>query len=607
MEMMRFGQMCRSAGFALALGVGLQGCATTMRRGPSASDSLVAGERLGGVVDDYWRYLRVSRPDLVARTNDIVSALPDPTQDRSKKDAQLARAALASLDNVQVDALTEDAYVTWSTLRWEMEALSGWAAFHWTNIFDLSPGISVLDRSRTILSSQSIPDPGAAQRFTGLVTMMPGMLSALRKEYEERSRRGIRMSRPQAQRAITHVREMITPPDFSPFGLPRDFQVSADTWWHAPLARTVGDIITQRLNPQLDSLATFLERERELASDTLGLSRLPGGAAHYATLLRYHSTLDITPEDAHAIGLREVARLASFAAAARRDAGLPVSRDSLRAMLKRDSAFVFDERISIPEKAAQLYESSVKEMEPHFRQAPNMGLSIGVMVDPFDLSPLTSYEPATFARPSATYRINVDQLVARSALLLPGLVMGDLMPGYHLQQGAQLESPTLPMFRRLGSHDGFVGGWTIYAMGVADSLSTKLAPWQRFGLRLRELAAACGLVVDTGINALGWTHADALTFLRAYLPDDDTWLEREFILTAVESPGTLTGAALGARELRGLRRWAMRELGARFTLAAFHQEVLRVGSVPLPVLGAHLERWIWEQNHPAPPDTGSRR
>ena len=134
-----------------------------------------------------------------------------------------------------------------------------------------------------------------------------------------------------------------------------------------------------------------------------------------------------------------------------------------------------------------------------------------------------------------------------------------------------------------------------------------LAPWQRFGVRLHELSAACGLVVDTGINALGWTREQALEFLRAYLPDDDAVLQREYIDVASESPGTLAAAALGARELRGLRRWAMRELGDRFSLAAFHREVLRVGSVPLPVLGSHLERWIWEQKTAVRPDAGVRR
>lgn len=559
------------------------------------------------MVDDHWRHLIFSRPDFVARTNAAITSLPDPTQDRSKRDAQFARAALTALDEIDVAALAEDDYVTWLALRWEMEAMAGWAAFHWTNIFDLSPGISVLDRASSVLASQRITDVSVGQRFTGMLSTAPAVLNALRADYEERFRRGIRLSRPAASRAVTHLRSLIAPPVSSPFGLPSSFQASPDTAWHAQLTRTVADVITQQVNPALTSLAALIEREHVLASDTLGMFRLPGGPIHYATLLRYRSTLDITPVDAHAIGLREVARIAALAALARRDADLPVNRDSLRATLRRDTTFLFDERSSIQERAAQLFGRISKEMESHFVPVPAMTLSIGALAGPTDTSPLAVYDQATEARPSAIYLLNIDQLVSRSGLLLPGLVTGDLMPGRHLQEGTQVENAELPLFRRLGSHDGFARGWQIYAIDVADSLSTTFAPWERFGLRIRELAAACGLVVDTGINALGWSRTDALNFLRAYLPDDDVDLEREFIFPAAESPATLAAAALGARELRGLRRWAMRELGDRFSLQAFHAELLRIGSVPLPVLGSHLERWIWDQKNPVPPPAPTRR
>jgi uncharacterized protein (DUF885 family) len=570
-------------------------------------DSLVAVRDLRSVADDHWRHLVFSRPDFVARTNTAITSLPDPTQDRLKKDAQFARAALTALDEVDVDALAQDNYVTWLVLRWEMEAMAGWAAFHWTNVFDLSPGISVLDRASRVLASQNITDVSVGQRFTGMLSTAPAILHALRTDYEERFRRGIRLSRPAAARAVTHLRSLIAPPAMSPFGLPRSFQASPDTAWHAQLTRTVEDVITQQVNPSLTSLAALIEREHALASDTLGMFRLPGGPIHYATLLRYRTTLDVSPEDAHAIGLREVVRIRALAEEARRGAGLPADRDSLRAILKRDTTFLFDERSSIQERAAHLYERISTDMEPHFGQVPVVGLSIGVLTAVTDMSPLAIYDPATEARPGAMYLLNAEQLISRSALLLPGLVTGDLMPGRHLQEGTQLENAELPLFRRLGSHDGFVRGWQIYAIDVADSLSTTFAPWERFGLRLRALAAACGLVVDTGINALGWSGTDALNFLRAYLPDDDADLEREFIFPATESPGTLAAAALGARELRGLRRWVMRELGDRFSLQAFHAELLRTGSVPLPVLGSHLERWIWDQKNPAPPPAATRR
>jgi uncharacterized protein (DUF885 family) len=598
-NMKRVGRACGSVGLAASLVVGLGGCATTMRRPPSLADSLLAVSTLDEVVQNYTRFLFSSRPELASMTNVVATTLPDPSQDQAKREAFFGRATLSALDGVSVEALRQDDYVTWLSLRWELEAMSGWAAFHWTRLSDLAPGTSVFDRSSAILKDQHIANPAAGQRFRDLVTRVGDIARALRAEYMERAGRDIRLPQPVAQRAIAHLRGLIAPPELSPFGLPTTFQAPADTAWKTQLVRDVGDVIRLVVNPALDSLVALLEQENDRGSDVLGLARLPGGAAHYGALLRYHTTLDITPEEAHVIGVREVARIAALAAAARDAARLPVNRDSLRALLRSDPSFAFDERSSIPERTAELYASLLQELDSVIGPASGIPVAIGVTDSSTAAAPAT-YERPTATRPSARYLLNIEDLVSRSAIVLPGLVVGDLL-GFHQQQATQLANTSLPTFRRLASHDGFVNGWQIYVLGVADSLSTTLQPWQRFGLRLRELAAACGLVIDTGINALGWTRADALNFLRAYLPYDDADLDDDFIFPASEMPGKLSSGALGARELRGLRSWVTRESGDRFRLAAFHAEVRRVGSVPLPVLGSHLEHWIWEQNQPAPP------
>ena len=590
----------------LALLFAVPGCATTSRRPPSAADSALAVIRLDGIVNDYAGFLRSSRPEVAARASNFITDLPDPTQGRAKKDALYARTVLYSLDEIEVDALTQNDYITWLSLRWEMEAMDGWTAFHWTRLSDLAPGHSVFDKSLFILRSQGIGDSAGHERYKGLVARVGALAREIRAEYTERAQREIRLPRPIAARAAAHVRSFLAPAVASPFLTARDSMALGDSAGRAQRADYLSNDIATLVNPALDSLATFLESEMERATDTLGLSRLPGGAAHYAALLRYHSTIDVTPENAHAIGLREVERIATKVAAAREAARLPKNRDSLRAVLRRDSSFVFDERGSLPEHTAQLFESSVKQLDSLFAPIPLMALSIGGMHGVSDASPLATYDLPTLNRASALYLLNVEKLMSRSAMVMPGLVAADLMPGLHLQQGSQLQNAELPAFRRLAMNDGFVRGWQIYAMDVADSLSTAFLPWQRFSLRMRELAAACGLVVDTGINGLGWSRSDALNFLRAYLPDDDDDLERDFIFPAAERPGVFAAATLGARELRGLRRWAMRELGDRFSLPAFHAELLRVGSVPLPILGTHLERWIWDLNHPTPRDTTRR-
>ncbi|HEX6317086.1 MAG TPA: DUF885 domain-containing protein [Gemmatimonadaceae bacterium] len=581
-----------------------QGCATGMRRPPSPIDSVTATIRLNGIVEDHWRFLQASRPDVAVRANSAVMFLPDPSLERVKVDAQFARAAMAALDEVYVEALREDDYISWLSLRWEMEAMAGWPAFYWTRLSDLAPGSSALDRAMTVLKLQSLRYAADGARFTGMLTRVADLVRTLREEFSERAERGVRLPAPVAERTISYLRSLIGPAEGSPFGLSSDFVVPTDTGWQERLKRSVDSIITRRLNPQLDSLVTFLERERGRGSDLLGLRHVPGGPAYYATILRYRTTIDVTPEEAHAIGLREVARLAALAAEARRQAGLPVDRDSLREAFRRDSAFSFDERGSVPERTAQRFEAESGQMEALFGGAAVPAVSIGVFTRVG--LPIAIYEMPSFTRTIASYFLNLDELLSRSAFVLPALVAGDLMPGLHLQRSAQLFNEQLPTFRRLAFHDGFVRGWQAYALQAADSLSINRPAWERFSLRLRELAFACGLVVDTGINALGWSRSDALGFLRAYLPNDDDDLEREFVLRASAVPGELSAATLGARELRGLRLWAMRELGDRFSLPAFHAEVLRVGSVPLPVLGSHLERWIWEQTQPLPPPAARR-
>lgn len=584
----------------------LGGCATT-RRPPSRTDSLVAAERLQAVAQDTWRFMQGSRPDLFAKAGGVVDALPDPTQDRLSQDARFARAALSALDQILVDALTEDAYVTWQSLRWDMEAMSGWPAFYWTRLSDLAPGHSVFDRSLEILQSQTVRDRASAVRYLELVSGVADLARSLQRDYAERERRGITLPAPIAARAMGHVRDLVAPADASPFRAPADFTVEPDSAWHAEFVRGTHLAIEQNVNPALISLADFLERELEVSADTLSMSRLPGGAVHYATLLRYHSTVEVNPADAHAFGLSEVMRIAALAADARARAGLPVSRDSLRAAL-RETMNPSRTQGLIAEQVAMLLQLAITSLDTAFLPAPTMLLAIGPL--PLELEPwrpLAVYDGARVSRPSARYLLNISALESRSPLRLPGLVLADLMPGLHLLAGSQFENTARMPYRRFAAHEGFVRGWQAYVLDAAGPAMGRLSAAQQFGVRLQELAAACGLVVDTGINAFGWSRADALAFLRAWLPDDDADLERDIVWPAVELPGVLAAGPLGAREFRGLRRWAERELGERFRLSAFHAEVLRTGSVPLPVLGTHLERWIWELNNPPlPPAPRSR-
>jgi uncharacterized protein (DUF885 family) len=566
---------------------------------PSPRDSLLAHLRLERITNEYWQYALQSRPEIAAREGTAVERLPDPTQESAKRDAQVARAVLAALDEIYVEALAEDAYVTWQSLRWEMELLGSRVAYHWTRLADVAPGQSWFDRAVEILRSHPTDTRVALDRYRTLVSTVGRLTDSLRVEFLLRRERGIMLSAVAADRAASHVRSFIAPAAASPF-----MPVSADSApadsARASIRRDVGDIIEREINPSLEALAAYFDQPANRESNDIGLSRFPGGSLHYANLLRFHATVDVTPEAAHTIGLDEVARAAAAVASMLRTAGMPANRESIRTLFERDSTV--GDPVQVVDSAASLYRQAAERLGDYFGIVSGEPLVIGPMSDDDATSSvLTRYEPGVPGRHRARYVLNVSQLASWRSAYLPSLIFADLVPGRHHQLLTQESSNAGNPFRRQSAHTGFVAGWEEYAVAVADSLAPASSTARRLAVRVRDLATACGLVVDTGINALGWSRSTALEFLRSWLPEDDATLEREFTVRAIEAPGTMAAAALGARELRGLRRWVERELGPRFDLGAFHSEVLRVGSVPLPVLGTHLERWIWDVKRTSPP------
>jgi len=594
---------------------GLDGCSRTMRPPPppTAAESLYASITLQGVLDDHFRYIQYSQPELATWAGGWVPKLPDPTLDQLKRDGAFARGALGVVEAIDVDALTEDQYVAWLSFRWDMDALSAQAAFYYTTFRDAVPGQSGLDQVLTVLRSQRITSQADVDRYATILRGVAPMVTRIHAGLVERADREIRLPALVVPRSAMFFRSFIAPGARSPFALP-PVDSTADGLMIGPLRSLSAGIIDSAINPVLDSLARYLEGPYAAeAPQALGLSQYPGGRVHYEESLRRESTVDISPEDAHAFGVREVSRLALLAARAAADAGLPAGRDSLRAMLRDAPRFAIpmDDSagaLRLQGTTARLLEDATRRLDSLFSPSAMPPLSIGLMDHEATLmGGLTEYVPPSVPDPIGHFRLNLERFRRRGLLDAQGMVFEELMPGMHLQQARQRADGALPSSRRVAWHGGYVRGWQLYSMLVADSIADLRGTASHFGVLLRAVADACGLVVDTGINALGWTREQALAFLGSYLPYDAADLERDFIIPAVEQPGALAAATLGARELLGLRLWAERELGDRFSLAAFHHEVLRLGSMPLPVLGSHLERWIWDQTHPptpAPPPPG---
>lgn len=202
------------------------------------------------------------------------------------------------------------------------------------------------------------------------------------------------------------------------------------------------------------------------------------------------------------------------------------------------------------------------------------------------------YDPPTPAEPKGLYYFNGSQLGDRTLLWAAGLIAHELVPGHHFQIARTNENEALPPLRREWFDTAYVEGWAEYASDVAGEMGMYADPYDRFGRLAMASFIATRLVVDTGMNALGWSRERAIEFMREHTFQSDTEIRSETLRYAVDMPGQALAYGLGSATIRDLRARAEATLGDRFDIRRFHEAVLGSGALPLAVLARHVDDWV---------------
>ena len=355
--------------------------------------------------------------------------------------------------------------------------------------------------------------------------------------------------------------------------------------------RDVIRLLDDKVRPAFDGLAAaidddYLSRTRE----TVGLSQYPNGPEIYAHLVRMHGSTDLSPAEVHQIGLERVARIRSEMRTARADAGFNGDDQAYRARLDADPYW----RAETADAIAAFFQRYVDRFDPHvdalFPVRPKA--TFGVTPLPEALSAATTfgyYRPASPAMPHAEYVFNAVNLGSGGLCHLGALNYHELVPGHHLHLATQAENEALPFVRRKYLPTAFTEGWAEYAATLAGEVGMYATPAERFGRLVSEAFLACRLVVDTGMNALGWSLDKARAYMRenSFMPDAE--IRSETLRYSCDIPGQALGYKLGDRALLAMRARMAAALGDGFALRDFHGAVLGVGALPLPVLDRYLQ------------------
>ncbi|WP_054684762.1 DUF885 domain-containing protein [Rhodothermus marinus] len=355
-------------------------------------------------------------------------------------------------------------------------------------------------------------------------------------------------------------------------------------------------VIREQVIPAYRDFLQFMETKYiPGARTTMALSDLPDGRAYYEHLVRYYTTLELTPEEVHELGQREVARIRAEMDSVMRRTGFRGSFQEFLQFLRTDPRFYARSADELLREAAWI----AKQMDGrlpalfHVRTLPRQ--PYGVAPVPPHLQPRYTggrYIPAPpESRTGAYYWVNPYPLNGRPLYVLEALTLHEAVPGHHLQYAIRQELTDVHPFRRWISFSAFGEGWALYAEKLGKEVGFYADPYREFGRLTYEMWRACRLVVDTGLHALGWTRRQAIDYMAA-----NTALSLHEITTEVDRyiswPGQALAYKMGELTILRLRREAETRLGDRFDLRDFHEVVLRQGDVPLGTLERLVHAYI---------------
>jgi uncharacterized protein (DUF885 family) len=350
-----------------------------------------------------------------------------------------------------------------------------------------------------------------------------------------------------------------------------------------------------RLQPALARLATFIERDYIPACRTsTGLADVPNGSAWYAARVADATTTDLAPEAIHAIGLGEVARIqAEFAALGPKlgydgpPAGLPVW------VSQQPRFFPFKTEVQVQAEYHRLNALLDDKLPAMFTLLPKAKLDL--RLEP-ELSRDTASDHYTApaadgSRPGVFWSVVTDPTKYGNTGMTT-LFLHEGKPGHHFHI-ALMQELGLPNFRKFGGNTAFTEGWALYAETLGREMRLFDDPAQYFGHLNDELLRATRLVVDTGMHAKGWTREQTIQYMKDTLGYDA--VAKSETERYMAWPGQALAYKIGALKIMALRQRAQAALGERFSLPAFHEQVLGDGTLPLSLLEAKIDHWIAQQ------------
>jgi len=351
-------------------------------------------------------------------------------------------------------------------------------------------------------------------------------------------------------------------------------------------------LINNKINPAYEELNNFLKDDYLVNSrDSIGIKDIPDGKRYYEELAKHYTTTDLTPDEIHNIGLKEIERIRSEMEEIIESVNWDGDFNSFLNYLRTSPRFYYDN----PDDLFDAYLIMSKTIDPLLPKLFNVfpRAPYGVIPIPSESAPFTTtayYNSPSPGRPGYFYA-NLYKPDSRPKYEIPVLTVHEAVPGHHFQISIAQELENVPTFRKYQGITAFVEGWGLYSEELGEYINLYDDPYDKFGQLTYDMWRAIRLVVDTGMHYKDWSREDAINLFIENSAKSILDIENE-VDRYIAWPGQALAYKIGQLKILELRERAETELGDKYDIKDFHDEVLKRGSLPLDLLEYYIDEWI---------------
>lgn len=552
---------------------------------------------LKAVMDEYWQFLLEDSIYLRQLYGLEIKRLPQLTLKKAETNIRKVRSMLQKLEEVKPNEISYDEQLSLHILEWQMENQIKRHDYFWLNI-PISMYNSPVPYVNRVFTEFQFKEDKHLQQYLDLLNQYPGFIEEILTRLKQQYQKKIILSKTAIGLPVSYLGSLIQPAEKS------DFYVRESRLETLSLKKTeitdfqkkVSRVITSRLNPGLKKLLSFLQGDYlKQAPEAVGLWQYPRGKDYYCFLVNYNTTLGLTPEEIHQIGLKEIDNLREELGEIRREVKFAGDIDAFVHFLKSDPRFKPKSAEEIGKRMNHFKEQTEAKLPFFFSKLAKAPCGVK-RLDPLLEGSMTYgyYQTPTASEPKGYYLYNAANLESKNILNIASaaLILHELLPGHHFQINLQAENEALPFFRREFFLSAYGEGWGEYAAQLGDEMGIYKDPYERCGRIMQDLFMSVRLVADTGMNYMQWSRQKVKDLMKKYLLVSDSEIETETLRYSTGIPAQALGYKIGSIKMWELRKKAEKTLGPKFDIRRFHHAILGSGTMPLFLLEKHVERFI---------------